>query len=135
MKSILPNYLQYGRGKDGTITVLNSQRTGSPTGPADSIRGVATTPNSCQPGKLLLKLDNVPRDGSYWVLALGPKVDGLYQWSIVSDESSATLFILARNPATFKTKYEKAALRKAAKLGFVGDNKPVKSYQEKDCLY
>jgi lipocalin len=132
---ILLNYLQYGRGNNGTITVLNSQRTGSPTGPAETVRGVAKTPNPCQPGQLLLKLDNVPREGSYWVLALGPKIGGLYQWAIVSDEGNTTLFILARNLATFKTKYEKTALRKAAKLGFVGDNKPVKSYQEKDCLY
>ena len=96
---------------------------------------MATRTSPCQPGQLSLKLDNVPFTGSYWVLALGPIVGGLYQWSVVSDKSGATLFILARDPATFKKQYEKSVLRIVEKLGFTGFKKPIASYQGKDCIY
>lgn len=127
--------MQYENGANRTIAVTNSQRTGSPTGTKNFIRGVATIPNKCQPGRLSLKLDNVPREGSYWVLALGPKVKGFYQWSIVSDMSGATLFILTRDVTKFKSKYETVVLRKASELGFVDVKRPLPSYQGKDCVY
>ena len=127
--------MQYGNGANSTITVRNSQRTGSPTGTVRTLLGVASTPNPCKPGQLVLKLDNIPREGSYWILALGPKIKGLYQWSIVSDKSGGTLFILARDVSTFKSKYETVVLRKAEKLGFVDGKKPIPSYQGKDCVY
>lgn len=69
------------------------------------------------------------------MLALGPKVGNSYQWSIVSDKSGATLFVLARDAATFKKLYDKIVLRQLEKLGFTGFKKPIASYQGKDCIY
>ena len=69
------------------------------------------------------------------MLALGPKVKGFYQWSIVSDMSGATLFILTRDVTKFKSKYETVVLRKASELGFVDVKRPLPSYQGKDCVY
>lgn len=99
------------------------------------MRGHAYVQNSSEPGQLSLKLDNVPFTGSYWVLGLGPMNDGLYEWSIVSDRSSATLFILARNVTSFKTNYDHDVLRKVEKLGFTGFSKPIPSYQGSDCEF
>jgi apolipoprotein D and lipocalin family protein len=126
---------QYAAGANGTVTVLNSERKGSPTGPLNSIGGVATRPSPCQPGQFSLKLNNVPFTGSYWVLALGPKIGGFYQWSVVSDKSGATLFILARDVAKFKRQYDKMVLRLVEKLGFTGFKKPLPSFQGKECIY
>ena len=97
------------------------------------MRGYAFVPNSSEPGQFSLKLDNVPFTGSYWVLALGPVVKDLYEWSIVSDRSSATLFVLARNVTSFKINYDDDVLRKVGKLGFKGFSKPIPSYQGSDC--
>ena len=80
-----------------------------------------------------MKFDNLPFTGSYWVLALGPVVKDLYDWSIVSDKSSATLFVLARNVTSFKINYDDDVLRKVRKLGFKGCSKPIPTYQGGDC--
>lgn len=126
---------QYSNGPNNTISVLNSERLKSPNGTVISMRGYAYVPNSSEPGQLSLKLDNVPFTGSYWVLALGPIKDNLYEWSVVSDKNFVTLFILARNVTSFKINYDRDVLRKVEKLGFKGFSKPIPSYQGSDCEY
>ena len=48
--------------------------------------------------------------GNYWIVALGPISQGLYQWSVVTDSSRSQLYILSRNPEVFKQLYEKDVL-------------------------
>ena len=41
---------------------------------------------------------SIPSAGEYWVVKLGPIVDGFYQYSVVTDSKSSTLFILVSEP-------------------------------------
>lgn len=78
----------------------------------------------------------VPFDAPYWVLGLGP-INALnqYDWAIVSDNLSFFLFVLARDPQVFKTKYETEVLSILASMGFQNATAPIKTYQEPDCQY
>jgi apolipoprotein D and lipocalin family protein len=54
-------------------------------------------------------LEGVPVDGDYWVLELGPATygdEGYYQYAIVSDSKSASLFVLARDVDTYYSEYD-----------------------------
>ena len=77
-----------------------------------------------------------PFDASYWVLALGPvNKDNLYDWSIVSDNVSQFLFVLARNIDDFNKKYDEQILNMLNELGFIGRKQPLPTYQKDDCVY
>lgn len=117
------------------ISVRNFERIGAPDGRASAINGHAFVPDASQPGQLSIRLDGVPYGGTYWVLALGPVVNGLYQWSIVSDKSTHLLFVLGRNVADFEDKYDDIVLNKLAELGFNYLDKPIPVYQGNDCKY
>ncbi|XP_062588663.1 uncharacterized protein LOC134250312 [Saccostrea cucullata] len=121
----------------GHITVLNSERLNSATGPLKVIHGYATP--SGTPGKLTVHLETVIFDAPYWVIKLGPDTygsDNKYQYAIVSDNVKATLFVLARDPEVFKRDYEAEVLQFLQEKGFTTIvNKPVKTYHESDCTY
>ena len=78
-----------------------------------------------------MHLDGVPADAPYWVLALGPVYNGLYDWAIVSDNLSLSLFILARDYTRFDSLYQTDVLALAESMGF----KPIDLYQGADCVY
>lgn len=48
--------------------------------------------------------------GNYWIIALGPKVNELYDWAVVSDAEKRNTFVLARDVDTFRDMYEDEAL-------------------------
>eukprot|EP00475_Leptophrys_vorax_P020603 TRINITY_DN2821_c0_g1_i1.p1 TRINITY_DN2821_c0_g1~~TRINITY_DN2821_c0_g1_i1.p1 ORF type:complete len:188 (+),score=53.41 TRINITY_DN2821_c0_g1_i1:3-566(+) len=92
---------QYGLNSDGTVEVVNQA-----LGPNNcTIKGVATTPDASEPAKLDVRFDFVPsfipdsHKANYWILELGSvNADGLYSWSLVSDENRDSLYILSRTP-------------------------------------
>lgn len=43
----------------------------------------------------------------YWVYALGPIINGEYQWSVVSDPSGCYVRVFTRDVNDFLEKYEK----------------------------
>jgi len=105
-------------------------------GKPKTIDGYATQPDASVPGQLKLHLDGVPVDGPYYILALGPIVGGVYQWAVVSDPMGASLFILARNVATFQSTYQDQVLSLVKGLGFTSFiNKPVAVPQPSTCVY
>ena len=63
--------------------------------------------------KRKLHFDGVPFDGNYWIVKLGPIIDGKYQYAVVSGPVSGffgtrfSLYVLARNRQEYKDKYEK----------------------------
>ena len=65
---------------------------------------------------MIVNLNGAPvGDASYWIIALGPIVDGQYDWAIVSDKNRLTLFVLTRDVAKFESTYDasvKTLLRK-----------------------
>lgn len=91
-----------------------------------------------KPGELTVHFDSsdaFPFDAPYWVVELGPVVDGKYDYAIVSDNFSAFLFVLARNPDSFRTKYQADVLSHLTDMGFTGISKPIETYQKSDCVY
>jgi len=50
--------------------------------------------------------------GNYWIIGIGPVVDGQYQWAVVSDPNKSSCFVLARDVANFASSgYEEDALQ------------------------
>eukprot|EP00057_Strongylocentrotus_purpuratus_P035535 XP_799938.2 PREDICTED: uncharacterized protein LOC577003 [Strongylocentrotus purpuratus] len=74
----------YGKISETNVTVFNSGRKGSPTGPASEISGYAYVADPAQPGQLKLQLTGTPL-GDYWVIELGPVEDNEYQYAVVTE--------------------------------------------------
>ena len=94
------------------VSVLNSQYTLD--NKLEQIKGFAYYSNNInpkeEPGKLTVHLDGVPADSPYWVVNIGPEINGYYDWSIVSDPFKLTLFVLTRNVDRYYKKYDKYIL-------------------------
>jgi len=56
--------------------------------------------------------------GWYWVVGVGPMVEGRYQYSIITDSEGAQLTIMARDPLIFEEEYEKEVVEELERLGF-----------------
>lgn len=130
----------YGDNGDGTLYVHNYATLKSPTGSVYIIDGYAYQTDAVnQPGQLKVVFespDAAPVPAPYWILALGPiNKDNYYDWAIVSDNLSSSLFVLARDPDTFKAKYDTEVLQKCTELGFTGRSAPIAIYQGHDCNY
>ena len=129
----------YGLQTDGSIGVHNYAKVGAPNGTDYVIDGYAYIPDTKEPGKLKVHFDSdqaAPFDASYWVLALGPvNTENLYDWSIVSDNVSQFLFVLARDVDEFNHEYDKQILNMLKELGFTGRKRPLPTYQNTDCVY
>ena len=89
----------------------------------DSISGSAYYQDGDCCGYLTVLLDGTP-EAPYWVLELGPIVDGLYDYSIVSDSKALSLYVLARNVDRFYKLYDKQVLESLQEFGFT---KPINS--------
>lgn len=122
----------YKLNSNNTISVINSNRIGSPNGILNTLHGIATPTDIA---KFDLYLDTAPVNGTYWILAVGPKLKNKYEWSIVSDSSGLFLFILARDIKRFNKMYEKDVLKLSNSLGFTGILQPIKKYQGSACVY
>jgi lipocalin len=72
----------------------------------------------------------------YWILELGPvNSNNLYDYAIVSDNFSAYLFVLARDVATYNSKYKADVENTLKQLGFTGKTAPIDTYHGADCVY
>mmetsp|Transcript_98487 Transcript_98487/g.306673 ORF Transcript_98487/g.306673 Transcript_98487/m.306673 type:complete len:209 (+) Transcript_98487:37-663(+) len=72
---------------------------------------------------------------NYLVLAVGPLVDGRYDYAVVSDPRMLSLYILTRDVDRFRERYESDVLKKVSDLGFTSFlNKPRSTSQE-GCTY
>ena len=68
-----------------------------------------------------------------WVFILGPQTyegdaacSPCYEYAAVSDPFDLTLWVLARDPATFNAQYNATVFQQLTKLGFTTDfNKPI----------
>ncbi|XP_078351219.1 outer membrane lipoprotein Blc-like isoform X3 [Oculina patagonica] len=129
----------YSLQKDGKIGVLNSERLKTETGDAKNITGYAYVPDPKEPGKLKVHLEGTPFDAPYWVVKLGlPSFgdNGLYQYSVITDNLQATLFVLARDVDTFRNQFDEEVTTWLEENGFTHFwNKPVPTLQNKNCLY
>jgi lipocalin len=67
--------------------------------------------------------------GDYWVLALGPIVDGKYQYSVVSEPRKLMMWVLARNPQNY-VNFDEATVKPKVVDDF-GFNGLLNKYQER----
>lgn len=121
----------------GNITVINSSREPDPTGELNTISGYAYGVDECEPGQLKVHLGQVPFDGDYWIVGLGPASfgpDGLYEWAIVSGPEAETLFILVRDVPSFEESYAEDVLAFVHDLGFTGPDKEPQRIIQEGCL-
>jgi len=134
---------EYGVASDGaSVTVKN---TVTLLGARVSVQGIAVQNPDVTgifqadigaPGFAVTKIPTYVAGNfdNYLIAAVGPEVDGRYDWAVVSDGRQQTLYILTRDLAAFD-KYEEEVLKLCEDLGFTTDAiKPVKSYQE-TCNY
>jgi len=123
----------YALKSDGHVSVHNYELL---KGAVTTIDGYAYQPDASKPGQLKLHIDSVPMDGPYYIYALGPIVNGLYDWAVVSDPFKLSLFILARDPAVYMQKYDKEVLALVESLGFTSSmSKPQAVPQGPSCTY
>jgi apolipoprotein D and lipocalin family protein len=112
------------------ISVHNQQY--DTNGNIDAIDGYAYYKDGDCCGKLTVKLEDNP-EAPYWVLALGPVINGLYEYSIISDDKKLSLFVITRDVDRFYNKYDDEVLKQLDSLGFTKPyNAPIPSNQT-DC--
>lgn len=106
---------EYSIINDNKISVFNKQL--NTDNQIDSISGYAYYKDNDCCGYLTVKLDNVP-SAPYWVIELGPIVNGLYDYSIVSDNKAHSLYVLTRNVDRFYKEYNTTVIDSLTQFGF-----------------
>ena len=101
---------------DNTISVFNSEIDNKNN--LQTISGVAYYESGNSGGQLTVKLEGTPKAAPYWVIELGPVVNGQYDYSIVSDDKQISLFVLTRNETTFFNEYNELVLKHLNNFGF-----------------
>ena len=125
----------YGIYPNNTISVLNRERQFNVSGAERRVLGWADVADPSKPGELTVHLQTAPFPAPYWVYQLGPIVNDLYEYSIVSDPDKLTLFVLARNVSTFREKYDANVTEYLKHQGFSGLlNTPIPTVQD-NCTY
>ena len=110
------------------ISVINSQI--NYDGNIETIKGFAYYKNDNSGGYLTVKLEDNP-EAPYWVIELGPVVNNMYDYSIVSDNLKLSLFVLARNVSEYYDLYDKQVLDSLNNFGFTNFlNKPINMIQD-----
>lgn len=119
------------------FTLTNFGRVGTPNGAQQKLSGTAVLPDVSEVGKWVVEIEtgSTKKQGQFWVLHLGPKIAGKYDWSVVSDSKGINMFVLSRDPDVFRTDYDNEVTKLLTKDGFVGISAPIPSYQSSSCVY
>ena len=112
---------EYSILESNKVSVLNQQI--NKKNEYETIDGCAFYKDDDCCGYLTVKLDGAP-EAAYWVLELGPIVEDLYDFSIVSDNLGLSLFVLARDVDRFYKLYNEMVLKSLNEFGF---NKAINS--------
>lgn len=124
----------YGKVSDTQISVNNTGQ-GRVFGSVFFITGHADVTNTIEPGQLDLYLSGVPAVGSYWIIKLGPVVNGAYQYAVVSDKDCSALYVLALDPVAFEVNYKPEVDTFLIEQGFTGVRKRPNYVNETTCPY
>ena len=106
---------EYSFLNDNTVSVFNKQI--DKNNEYDTIAGSAYYSDGDCCGYLTVQLHGTP-EAPYWVLELGPEVDGYYDYSIVSDDKALSLFVLTRDVDRFYKLYDTSVLISLDEFGF-----------------
>ena len=119
----------YKLTEDNRVSVLNKQIINNDY---DTITGYAYYKDDDCCGYLTVQLDGTP-EAPYWVLELGPIVNDLYDYSIVSDDKALSLFVLARDVERFFKLYNEDVLASLNEFGFSKKYNFPKIMNQTDC--
>jgi lipocalin len=130
----------YGVNANGTISVRNRDASGNWTSNTRIVDGYAAQDNAADfPGRLTVHLQtgSTPVPAPYWVYSLGPVVNDMYDFVIISDEASLSLFVLARDVDRFLHLYDNAIRNYLSSGGFIvpGVNRPIRVPQGPLCPF
>ena len=114
---------------DDKVSVFNEQITNDKY---DTIAGYAYYKDNDCCGYLTVQLKGTP-EAPYWVLELGPIVDDLYDYSIVSDDKALSLFVLTRDVDRFFKLYNDDVLASLNDFGFSKKYNFPKIMNQTDC--
>ena len=90
---------------------------------------------SLGPPGLAPKVPQPYHKANYIVLALGPQVDGKYDYAVVTDPTYLSLYVLTRDVPRFARLHEADVLEKVSEMGFTSFlNKPRRTNQQ-GCQY
>jgi len=116
---------------DNKVSVFNKQI--NKNNDYESISGYAYYNDNDCCGYLTVRLKGAP-EASYWVLELGPDVDGYYDYSIVSDDKALSLFVLTRDVDRFYKLYDAQVLASLNEFGFNKKVNSPKVMNQTDCI-
>lgn len=122
---------EYAILNDNTVSVFNQQI--NMKNEYDNIDGYAYYKDDDCCGYLTVKLDGTP-EAPYWVLELGPIVDDLYDYSIISDNKALSLFVLTRDVDRFYKLYDTQVLESLNDFGFTRSINTPKTMNQTDCV-
>lgn len=126
-------YYESTTGTTPNITVNNS---GTDGGEPTYLTGYAyQTSLDGDDGDLTLHLDGVSQDASYRIFALGEKTygAGYYQYSVVTDTSGFSLYVLARDVDEFFTNYDDEVTSILEDAGYTGFFWGVSKNDQSNC--
>tara|TARA_B100001063_G_C16752796_1_gene551238 strand:- start:100 stop:606 length:507 start_codon:yes stop_codon:yes gene_type:complete len=123
----------YKLNSEGTIDVLN--REVSKNNKIENITGKAYYDKGNSGGELTVDLNGAPYPAPYWVVELGPIVDNLYDYSIVSDNHQISLFVLTRHIDRFFKLYDQKVLNSINDMGFTKFFDKPKLVNQTDCPF
>jgi len=117
---------------NGKVSVLNKQL--DKNNNLDEITGYAYYKDGDGGGYLTVSLKGTP-EAPYWVLELGPIYEDYYDYAIVSDDKSLSLFVLTRNVDRFYKLYNEIVLESLKDFGFSKKYNSPQTMNQTDCLY
>jgi len=130
-------YAVANKTEDGvTVFVNNSGLDYSLTGKGKPIYLTGEATNSGPPaGDLALQLEGVPRVATYRIAKLGPATfgAGYYQYSIVTDDSGLSLYVLARDVDAYFDTYDKEVKEWLKEYGFKGPLWKTYKNEQENC--
>lgn len=115
---------------DNKVSVFNKQI--DKNNEYDTISGYAYYKDNDCCGYLTVVLKGTP-EAPYWVLELGPEVDGYYDYSIISDDKALSLFVLTRDVDRFYKLYDTQVLDSLNEFGFNKKINAPKVMNQTDC--
>ena len=72
---------------------------------------------------------------NYLVFGLGPRFNGLYDYSLVSDPTGVTLYVLARNVTRFREEYQNRVLARLRSLNYTSFLTRPRPTNQTGCKY
>jgi lipocalin len=121
---------EYEIMSDNKVSVVNKQI--NKNNEYDTISGYAYYKDNDCCGYLTVVLKGTP-EAPYWVLELGPEVDGYYDYSIISDDKALSLFVLTRDVDRFYKLYDTQVLDSLNDFGFNKKINAPKVMNQTDC--